>query len=151
MPRAVKYKNRTKTTTNPLQRNEVHEKTREQVLPIMQSLQSANEKDRKWSTAIITELVQDDTLRLTLLREGMLIRSQKLIPGIVNALLDRLTDNNEEVQYDALGSIDALVLNEGQSLCKELYRKNILVLIEKMLNRVSCTLVTVLTERRKQL
>jgi nitric oxide reductase activation protein len=40
------------------------------------------------------------------------------------------------VQYDALGSIDALVVNEGQSLCKELYRKNILTLIEKMLSRV---------------
>jgi nitric oxide reductase activation protein len=61
---------------------------------------------------------------------------RKLTQGIVNALLDRLTDNNEEVQYDALGSIDALVVNEGQSLCKELYRKNILTLIEKTLNRV---------------
>jgi hypothetical protein len=59
--------------TNPLQRNEAHQKAREQVLPIIESLKSANEKDRKWSTAIIAELVQDDTLRLTLLREGILI------------------------------------------------------------------------------
>ena len=76
MPRAVKYKNRTTTSTNPLQRNEAHQKAREQVLPIIESLKSANEKDRKWSTAIITELVQDDTLRLTLLREGTLINIQ---------------------------------------------------------------------------
>lgn len=62
-----------------------------------------------------------------------------LTQGIVNALLDRLTDDNEEVQCDALGSIDALVAHEGQSLCKELYRKNILTLIEKMLGKVSFT------------
>jgi len=62
-----------------------------------------------------------------------------LTQGIVNALLDRLTDDNEEVQCDALGSIDELVAHEGQSLCKELYRKNILTLIEKMLGKVSFT------------
>ena len=56
----------------------MHQKAREQVLPVMQSLQSANEKDRKWSSAIITELVQDDTLRLTLLREGMLFSNSKI-------------------------------------------------------------------------
>ena len=59
------------TVTNPLQRNETHQRAREQVFPIIQSLRSANEKDRNWSTAIITELVQDDNLRLTLLREGI--------------------------------------------------------------------------------
>ena len=56
----------------------MHQKAREQVLPVIQSLQSANEKDRKWSTAIITELVQDVTLRLTLLREGMLFNNSKI-------------------------------------------------------------------------
>ena len=147
MPRAVKYKIRTRTTTNPLQRDEAHQKAREQVLPVIQSLKSANEEDRKWSTSIITELVQDDTLRLTLLREGRLHIIIKLISGIVDALLDRLTDNNEEVQCDALGSIDALIVNEGQSLCKELYRKNILALIEKMLNKVLANFPMALTQR----
>jgi hypothetical protein len=70
MPRATKYKQRTTSTTNPLQRDAAHTKAQETVLPVIQSLKSANENDRKWSTAIITELVQDDTLRLTLLREG---------------------------------------------------------------------------------
>ena len=57
--------------------------------------------------------------------------------GIVNALLDRLTDDNTEVKTDALGSIDALLLKEGESLCKELYRKNILKLLEKTLLTVN--------------
>ena len=56
----------------------MHQKAREQVLPVIQSLQSANERDRKWSTAVITELVQDDTLRLTLLREGILFNNSKI-------------------------------------------------------------------------
>jgi len=71
MGKAKKYKVRTNTDTNPLQRDEAHIKAREKVLPVVDSLKSANEKDRKWSSAIITELVQDDTLRLTLLREGV--------------------------------------------------------------------------------
>jgi hypothetical protein len=71
MPKSRKYKVRTSSNTNPLQRDEAHIKAQEQVLPVIQSLKSAAEKDRKWSSAIISELVQDDTLRLTLLREGM--------------------------------------------------------------------------------
>lgn len=59
-----------------------------------------------------------------------------LIPGVVNALLDRLTDDNMEVKHDALGSIDALILKTGESLCKELYRKNILTLLDIILHQV---------------
>lgn len=70
MPKVKKYKTRTATDTNPLQKDEAHIKAKETVLPVIQSLKSANEGERKWSTSIITELVQDDTLRLTLLREG---------------------------------------------------------------------------------
>jgi len=70
MPKAVKYKNRTPSAVNPLQRDEAHIKSHEKVLPVIDSLKSAQEKDRKWSSAIISELVQDDSLRLTLLREG---------------------------------------------------------------------------------
>ena len=75
MPRASKYKKRTATaTTNPLQRDPSHTRAHETVLPVVQSLKSASEKDRKWSTAIITELVQDDTVRLALLREGTSVK-----------------------------------------------------------------------------
>lgn len=59
-----------------------------------------------------------------------------LIWGVVDALLDRLTDNNAEVKKDALRSIDALILKQGQSLCKELYRKNILKLLQVVANEV---------------
>jgi len=72
MPKARKYKVRTSTSTNPLQIDEAHIRAKEKVLPVIQSLKSAHEKDRKSSSAIIADLVQDDTLRLTLLREGML-------------------------------------------------------------------------------
>jgi hypothetical protein len=57
--------------------------------------------------------------------------------GIINALLDRLTDDNTEVKTDALGSFDSLILKEGESLCKQLYRKNILKLLEKILLTVN--------------
>jgi hypothetical protein len=135
MPKAPKYKVRTATKTNPLLRDDAHLKTREKILPVIESLKSALEKDRKWSTSIISELVQDDTLRLTLLREGELYAFVLMI-GIVNALLDRLTDDNMEVRFDAVGSLDALIIKEGQSLCKELYRKNILKLLEVALMEV---------------
>jgi hypothetical protein len=135
MARAKKTNKKTKTDTNPLLRDEKYVKAREKVLPVIESLKSGNEKDRKWSTAIISELLQDDTLRLTLLREGTWIGGLSDL-GLVNALLDRLTDNNLEVKYDAVDSIDALVLKEGQGTCKELYRKNVLTLLEKLLNEV---------------
>jgi len=57
--------------------------------------------------------------------------------GIINALLDRLADDNTEVKTDALGSIDILIMKVGESLCKELYRKNILKLLEKTLLAVN--------------
>ena len=134
MPKAKKYKVREKTNTNPLSGSEEHIKAREKVLPVVESLRSARDKDRKWSSAIIGALVQDDTLRLTLLREGnRSLWNGKLTPGIVNALLDRLTDDFLEVQVDALRSIDALILKEGESLCKEMCRKNLLTLIKKII------------------
>jgi hypothetical protein len=70
MPKAKKYKAREKTKTDPLNRSEEHVKAHETVLPVIESLRSARETDRKWSSVIIGALVQDDTLRLTLLREG---------------------------------------------------------------------------------
>ena len=73
MPKTVKYKARASTDTNPLQRDETHTEAKEKIVPVIQSLKSANEKDRKWSAAIIAELVQDESLRLTLLREGGLL------------------------------------------------------------------------------
>ena len=54
--------------------------------------------------------------------------------------MDRLTDDNNEVIHDALGSIDALILKTGESLCKELYRKNILVLLDMILHKVFTSL-----------
>jgi hypothetical protein len=56
--------------------------------------------------------------------------------GIVNALLDRLTDNSLEVKLDALQSLDALLLKQGQSTCKEIYRKNIVALLGKIVTQV---------------
>ena len=73
MPKAKKYKARETTKTGPLTRSEEHIKAHEKVLPVIESLRSAKETDRKWSSAIIGELVQDDTLRLTLLREGKIL------------------------------------------------------------------------------
>ena len=52
-----------------------------------------------------------------------------------------------EVKCDALGSIEALILKEGQSLCKEFYRKNILKLIEVILFAVGRLLCTSSKER----
>jgi hypothetical protein len=66
-------------------------------------------------------------------------------------LLDRLTDDNAEVKIDALKSIDALVLKEGESLCKELYRKNILKLIEVIVTAVSYLYLRLLIKLHKDI
>jgi len=47
-----------------------------------------------------------------------------------------LTDNSREVQLDALRSLDALILKQGQSICKELYRKNIFTLLDSIVAQV---------------
>jgi len=64
---------------------------------------------------------------------------------MVNALLDRLTDNSLEVKLDALGSIDALILKQGQSICIELYRKNILKLLETIVAKQDTSRIGVST------
>lgn len=66
-------------------------------------------------------------------------------------MLDRLTDDYAEVKIDALKSIDALVLKEGESLCKELYRKNILKLIEVTVTAVSYLYLQLITKVYKDL
>ena len=65
-------------------------------------------------------------------------------------MLDRLTDDNVEVKIDALKSIDALVLKEGESLCKELHRKNILKLIEVIVIAVPYLYLQLLTKVYKE-
>jgi hypothetical protein len=79
----------------------------------------------------------DDTLRLTLLREGMPFFRWGIMNRSCECSVGLIDDNDAAVILNALGSLDALILKQGQSLCTELYRKNIVTLLDKLLDMVA--------------
>jgi hypothetical protein len=73
----------------------------------------------------------DDTLRLTLLREGMPFFRWEIMNRSCECSVGLIDDN------DAAVILDALILKQGQNLCTELYRKIIVTLLDKLLDMVA--------------
>ncbi|KZS92874.1 ARM repeat-containing protein [Sistotremastrum niveocremeum HHB9708] len=89
---------------------------RDNVLPVMQKLESAEASDRVWACAAVCNLIQNDP------------STRRLFQGknIVKALITRLSDSVDEVVVEAAGALRNLCLDAGHELCAEMYNKNIL-------------------------
>ncbi|PBK76924.1 ARM repeat-containing protein [Armillaria solidipes] len=102
----------------------------EAILPIIQKMESADSSERKWACVAVSNLIQNDP------------STRRLLQGknVVGALIARLTDNEEEVVIEAMGSLRNLCIDGGYDICAEMYNKNILVPLKTFIPKISLTL-----------
>ncbi|ORX43716.1 ARM repeat-containing protein [Hesseltinella vesiculosa] len=105
----------------------------EQVLPVINKLSSADAGERSWAAACISNLVMS----------GESTRKLVLSKRIVPVLLERLTDDNQEVIEECLGTLRNLASVEP-TLVREYYNRDILTVLASLLPRITETIDLVL-------
>ncbi|KIY50621.1 ARM repeat-containing protein [Fistulina hepatica ATCC 64428] len=102
----------------------------EAVLPILQKLNSADATERKWACVAVSSLIYNDP------------STRRLLQGknIVGQLITRLTDSEEEVIAEAMGSLRNLCVDGGYDICAEMYNKNILAPVKPFVPKISSTM-----------
>ncbi|KAI8083106.1 armadillo-type protein [Halteromyces radiatus] len=128
-----------KQTVNPLKRvsagiqQAMGEVEEDKVLPLIAKLNAPNAADRAWSASCISNLVMANESTRKLL----------LTNRIVVSLIERLTDDNQEVIEEVLGTLRNLASVEP-TIVKEYYNRDILTPLAALLPRISHTLDLVL-------
>lgn len=108
-------------------------------------MESPEAADRKWACVAVSNLIQNDP------------STRRLLQGknIVGALIARLTDSEEEVVLEAMGSLRLvfricycglpichrnLCIDGGYDICGEMYNKNILTPLKAFVSKVTARL-----------
>ncbi|KAG9027760.1 hypothetical protein FRB95_007419 [Tulasnella sp. JGI-2019a] len=102
----------------------------EQVIPVLQKLDSADGGDRLWACAAVTNLIQNDASTRRLLQAK----------GVVPKLITRLTDTSEEVVVEAAGSLRNLCVDGGYDMCGQIFNKNVLAPLKTFVPKIIATL-----------
>ncbi|KAH7104899.1 ARM repeat-containing protein [Auriculariales sp. MPI-PUGE-AT-0066] len=102
----------------------------QQVLPIVNKLDSAEATDRVWACAAVCNLIQNDP------------STRRLLQGknIVGALITRLSDSVEEVVVEAAGALRNLCIDGGHEICAEMYNKNIMSPLTPFIPKITTVL-----------
>ncbi|KAL0581074.1 hypothetical protein V5O48_000967 [Marasmius crinis-equi] len=102
-------------------------KKAEAILPIIQKMNSTDAGERKWACVAVSNLIQNDS------------STRRLLQGknVVGELITRLTDSEEEVVMEAMGSLRNLCIDGGYDICAEMYNKNILTPIKSFVPKIS--------------
>ena len=114
-----------------------------EILPIIQKMESADVTERKWACIAVSNLIQNDP------------STRRLLQGknVVGALVTRLTDSEEEVVVEAAGALRYvpilvsrfldvyllfrnLCIDGGYDICAEMYNKNILAPLKTFVPKV---------------
>ncbi|KAH9923614.1 ARM repeat-containing protein [Fomitopsis serialis] len=103
---------------------------KEAILPILQKMESVDPAERKWACVAVSNLIQNDP------------STRRLLQGknAVGALINRLSDSEEEVVVEAAGSLRNLCIDGGFDICAEMYNKNILTPLKSFIPKISTTL-----------
>lgn len=117
--------------------SETSSKTQE-ILPIIQKMESPDSGDRKWACVAVSNLIQNDP------------STRRLLQGknIIGALITRLTDSEEEVVVEAVGALRNLCIDGGYDICAEMYNKNILAPLRTFVPKISGVLSQYLTSSK---
>ncbi|KAJ7208068.1 armadillo-type protein [Mycena pura] len=100
------------------------------ILPIIEKMQGTDAAERKWACVAVSNLIQNDP------------STRRLLQGknIVGALINRLTDSEEEVVIEAMGALRNLCIDGGYDICAEMYNKSILVPLRTFVPKLATTL-----------
>ncbi|ODN77089.1 hypothetical protein L202_05626 [Cryptococcus amylolentus CBS 6039] len=101
----------------------------EQMLPVLKKLGSTEYADRIWACAAISNLIQNDAA------------TRRLFQGnnVVGALIERLTDDVDEVVVEASGALRNLAIDGGRELCGEMANKGIISHLAVLIGKISNT------------
>ncbi|KAF8971665.1 armadillo-type protein [Flammula alnicola] len=107
-----------------------------EILPILQKMESTDSSERKWACVAVSNLIQNDP------------STRRLLQGrnVVGALITRLTDSEEEVVVEAVGALRNLCIDGGYDICAEMYNKNILTPLKTFIPKISTTLAQFLEQ-----
>ncbi|KAH9950943.1 ARM repeat-containing protein [Amylocystis lapponica] len=108
----------------------------EDILPIIQKMESVDAAERKWACVAVSNLIQNDP------------STRRLLQGknIVGALITRLSDGEEEVVIEAAGALRNLCIDGGFDICAEMYNKSILTPLKTFVPKISETLSQFLSD-----
>ncbi|KAF4604783.1 hypothetical protein EYR40_003565 [Pleurotus pulmonarius] len=101
-----------------------------EIPPIIQKMESPDASERKWACVAVSNLIHNDP------------STRRLLQGknVVGALITRLTDNEDEVVTEAMGTLRNLCIDGGFDICAEMYNKNILTPLKSFIPKISSTL-----------
>ncbi|KAI9598932.1 armadillo-type protein [Syncephalis fuscata] len=101
----------------------------EGVLPVIDKISAVDASERAWACACVSNLVGQDH------------RTRKLLlsRGLVDKLVERLTDSKLAVSVEAVGTLRNLTVLGGYKVCADMFSKNILTAMQRL---VQLTLVT---------
>ncbi|WVN87195.1 uncharacterized protein L203_102372 [Cryptococcus depauperatus CBS 7841] len=100
-----------------------------QMLPILKKLSSPEYADRTWACAAISNLIQNDAA------------TRRLFQGknVVGELIERLSDNVDEVVVEASGALRNLAIDGGREICGEMVNKGIMSHLSVLIGKISIT------------
>ncbi|KAF9055965.1 armadillo-type protein [Panaeolus papilionaceus] len=109
-----------------------------EILPIIQKMESPDAAERKWACVAVCNIIQNDP------------STRRLLQGknIVGSLITRLTDSEEEVVVEAVGTLRNLCIDGGYDICAEMYNKNIITPLKSFIPKISSTLTTFLASAK---
>ncbi|ODN74945.1 hypothetical protein L198_08196 [Cryptococcus wingfieldii CBS 7118] len=107
----------------------------EQMLPVLKKLGSTEYADRIWACAAISNLIQNDAA------------TRRLFQGnnVVGALIERLTDDVDEVVVEASGALRNLAIDGGRELCGEMANKGIISHLAVLIGKITTTVDQIMT------
>jgi hypothetical protein len=112
-----------------------------QLLPVLQKLKAPEAADRTWACAAIGNLISEDAAM------------RRLFQGrnVVGALIERLSDDVDDVVVEASGTLRNLAIDGGHEICGEMFNKGIMPHLTALMGKISGTLDNVLAGPAKEL
>ncbi|RKP27498.1 armadillo-type protein [Syncephalis pseudoplumigaleata] len=114
------------------------DKKSEAVLPVITKLSAVDANERAWACACASNLVGQDH------------RTRKLLlsHGLVDRLIDRLTDTALPVAAEAAGALRNLTVTGGYKVCTDMFNKNIVTAMHRLVQLTLTTANEVLADAK---
>lgn len=101
-----------------------------QVIPVLDKLDSPEVEDRRWACAAVSSLIQNDASTRRLLQAK----------GVVDKLITRLSDTDDDVIAEAVGSLRNLAVDGGYDMCAHIFNRNVLAPLKAFIPKITATL-----------
>ncbi|KAK8861699.1 hypothetical protein IAR55_002522 [Kwoniella newhampshirensis] len=106
-----------------------------QMIPVLNKLKSPQHADRTWACAAICNLIQNDAATRRLFQSR----------NVVGELIERLSDDVDEVVVEASGALRNLAIDGGHELCGEMANKGIMSHLTVLIGKISTTIDNILS------